>query len=81
MPFPGPQIAVQCLRGLAADGQRPRSAALAQHPDDPLVQVDVAEGHADALATAHAGGFMPFIGLAWRSPSASAHLRKACRPR
>jgi hypothetical protein len=48
------QVAVERLRGLAADGQRPRPAALAEHPDDPLVHVDIVEGHADALGAAPA---------------------------
>jgi hypothetical protein len=30
-------------------------AARAQHPDDPLVQVDVVQGHADALGPPHPG--------------------------
>jgi hypothetical protein len=43
------------LRGLAADRQCPWAAALAQHPDDPLIQIDVVQGHACALGAAHAG--------------------------
>jgi hypothetical protein len=43
------------LGGLAADRERPRPAALAQHPDDPLVQVDIVQGHADAFGPAHPG--------------------------
>jgi hypothetical protein len=123
MPFPYPQMAVEGLGGPAADRQRPRSPARAQHPHDPPVQVDIVPGHADALGPAHAGvdqeqngggvaaagevaplagpeqpgqvprpdhldrllggcgGRMPSMGLAWRSPSATAHLEKACRPR
>ena len=50
-----PQVAVEGLDGLAANRQRPRSAALAQHPDDPLVQVDIFQGHAGTLGPAHAG--------------------------
>jgi hypothetical protein len=37
------------------DRQRPRAAALAQDPHDPLVQVDIVQGHADALGPAHPG--------------------------
>ena len=122
--FPYPQIAVEGLGGLATDRQCSRAPALAQHPHDALVQVDIVEGHAGALGPAHArvdqeqndGGVgaagevatlaglqqprqvlgpndvdrllrqlwrpsMPSIGLASRSPSATAHLKKACRPR
>jgi hypothetical protein len=50
--FPDSQVAVERLRSLAADRQRPRSAPLAEHPDHPLVQVDVVDGHAGALGTA-----------------------------
>jgi hypothetical protein len=123
MPFPGPQVAVERLGGLAADRQHPGPAALAEHPHDPLVQVDVVQRHAGALGPAHAGvhqeqndgrvaaasevatsqvlsgramcadpttstgcsgncgGLILSIGLVSRSPSATAHLRKACRVR
>jgi len=50
-----PQIAVQGLSGLAAKRERPRSVTLAEHPHHPLIQVDVVNGHADALGAAHAG--------------------------
>jgi hypothetical protein len=43
------------LGGLAADRQRPGSVALPLYPHDALVQVDVVQGHADALGTAHPG--------------------------
>ena len=117
------QIAVQGLSGLAAKRERARSVTFAEHPHHPLIQVDVVNGHADALGAAHAGvdeqqddggvtpagevpaltgleeadelvcpddtdgllreagGFMPSMGLAWRSPSATAHLKKAWRLR
>lgn len=51
VPLPGPQIAVECLGGLAADRQDAGPATLTQHR------------------------------LVPRSPSATAHLKKACRPR
>ena len=118
-----PQITVQGLSGLAAKRERPRSVTLAEHPHHPLIQVDVVNGHADALGAAHAGideqqddgGVTPagevsaltgpeeadellcpddiagplgevgrlhaVMGLAWRSPSATAHLKKAWRLR
>ena len=47
MPFSDPEVAVERLGGLAADRQRPRAAALAQHPDDPLIQVHVIHSHAE----------------------------------
>jgi hypothetical protein len=50
-----PQLAVQGLSGLAAKRERPRSVTLAEHPRHPLIQVDVVNGHADALGAAHAG--------------------------
>jgi hypothetical protein len=50
-----PQIAVQGLSGLAAKRERPRSVTLAEHPHHPLIQVDVINGHADALGAAHPG--------------------------
>jgi hypothetical protein len=50
-----PQIAVQSLSGLAAKRERPRSVTFAEHPHHPLIQVDVVNGHADALGAAHAG--------------------------
>jgi hypothetical protein len=50
-----PQVAVQCLGGLTTDRQRPGSSTLAQHPEAPLVQVDIVQGHADALGPAHPG--------------------------
>ena len=55
VPLPGPKIPVERLGGLTADRQRPGPAALAQHPDNPLVKVDVLQGHTDALGRAHAG--------------------------
>jgi hypothetical protein len=55
VPVPCPSVAVEGVGGLAADRQRPRAAAPSQHPDDPLVQVDVVQGHASALGPAHPG--------------------------
>jgi len=49
------QIAVQGLSGLAAKRERPWSVTFAEHPHHPLIQVDVLNGHADALGPAHAG--------------------------
>src|SRR4029453_3958437 len=46
---------VERLGGLAADRQRPRPATLAQHPHNPLVQVDIVQGHADTFGPAHPG--------------------------
>jgi len=48
-----PQVAVEGLGGLAADRQGPGSATLAEHPHDPLVQVNVAESYAGALGPTH----------------------------
>jgi hypothetical protein len=50
-----PQIAVQSLRGLAAEGEGPRSVTFAEHPHHPLVQVDIVNGHANALGATHPG--------------------------
>jgi hypothetical protein len=55
VPFSCPQVAVERLGGLAADRQHLGSAALAQRPDDRLVQVDIVQGHAGALGPAHPG--------------------------
>jgi hypothetical protein len=52
--FSGPKVAVERLGGLATYRQRPGSAVLAQHPHNPLIQVDIVQGHADAFGPAHA---------------------------
>jgi hypothetical protein len=118
------QVAVQGKGGLAAEGNRSGPAALAEHDDHLVVQVEVAGEHdpgrlrdpyagveeqpqdgrvppvgeVAALAgfgsrrssssvrtggglSGICGGFMPAIGLASSSPSATAHLKNAWRPR
>src|SRR3954452_19468826 len=55
VPVACPQVPIKRHRRLEPDRQRPRPAALPEHPDEALVKVEVVELDPDALGPSHAG--------------------------